>query len=267
MRNRQALGDGHRARFGRFEANLATGELFRDGKRISIQEKPFSLLCLLLRHESFITRDEVFARLWQNVFVQKDLSLNTAIRRLRIALEDNGSSPQLIETIGSRGYRLNFPVQWLCDEKENQTTTRKRLAVVPFTNLKTQSRDFFSDGMTEEAMVHLGRSSKNMAVIAPLSSLYFKHKSRSLPQIAQDLQADFVLSGTVSRLSGSLRVTARLIRASDQACVWTQSYVREGERFFAVQREIAKNIAKEIVPAIIGSRSEASRARRAYGVH
>jgi cholera toxin transcriptional activator len=120
MRNEPDCSQRIRARFGAFEADLATGELFRDGKRIAIQEKPFSLLSLLLRNQSFVSRDEVFSRLWPNVYVEKDVCINTAIRRLRIALQDNDASPGFIETVGSRGYRLKVPVEWLPNDVEKR---------------------------------------------------------------------------------------------------------------------------------------------------
>ena len=249
MRNEQDCSKRTRARFGAFEADLASGELFRDGRKVAIQEKPFSLLSLLLRNQNFISRDEVFSRLWPNVYVQKDVCINTAIRRLRIALQDHGASPALIETVGSRGYRLKVPVEWRAHVDGNKRRGTPRVAIMPFLNLNGQEGDFFSNGLTEEMIAHLGQTCKNIAVIAPVSSWRLKHNSRHLLRVAQQLQADFVLSGSVSRMDKCLRVTARLIRSSDQSLLWTQSYLREDENVFAVQEEICDDIAREIVPA------------------
>lgn len=250
MQSGEDLTERVRARFGAFEADLASGELFRDGKRVAIQEKPFALLSLLLRNQSFTSRDELFAQLWPNVFVQRDLSINTAVRRLRIALEDDAVAPRMIETVGSRGYRLKVAVEWLPAANRRKPAERKRLGVVPFANLNSQPGDFFSEGLTEEMIAHLERSGKNIAVIAPMPSWHKKHGSHNLLRVAQQLRADFVLSGTVSRMDGSLRVIARLMRASDQSCVWTGNYVREDENFLAAQQEISINITREMMPAL-----------------
>jgi TolB-like protein len=123
-------------------------------------------------------------------------------------------------------------------------------AVVPFANLNSQTGDFFSDGLTEETIAHLGRSCKNVAVIAPMSSLHLKHNSLNLIRVARQLHADLVLSGTVSRMDGCLRVTARLVRSRDQICVWTKSYLREDDNYFAAQEEISDNISREVLPAL-----------------
>jgi TolB-like protein len=181
--------------------------------------------------------------------VQKDVSINTAIRRLRIALHDDGSAPKFIETVGSRGYRLKVPVEWLPGAAGKKPAGPTRLAVVPFADLNSQTGDFFSDGLTEEIIAHVGPACKNIAVIAPISSWHLKPNSRNLLRVAQQLHADFVLSGTVSRMDSSLRITARLVRSSDQSCVWTESYLRKDENVFGLQKEISDHIAREIAPA------------------
>src|ERR1700749_2847155 len=102
------MADGERIKFGPFDADLKTGELFRRGVKVPIQQKPFQLLALLLdRPGELISREELQQLLWPDTFVQKDLSLNTAIRKLRLALGDKGHGGRFIETVGSRGYRLS----------------------------------------------------------------------------------------------------------------------------------------------------------------
>jgi TolB-like protein len=182
--------------------------------------------------------------------VQKDVSINTAIRRLRISLQDHDPSNGLIETVGSRGYRLKVAVEWLPNAGSEKPAALERIAVVPFADLNCPADDFFSDGLTEVTIAHLGRSCKNIAVVAPLWSSRAKHNSQNLLRVAQQLHAEFVLSGTVSRSDGCLRVTARLVRSNDQSCVWTQSYVRDPRNFLAVQEEISADIAHEILPAL-----------------
>src|SRR5689334_24907465 len=101
------MADGERIKFGPFEADLKTGELFRRGTKVPIQQKPFQLLAILLqRAGELVTREELQESLWPDTFVQKDLSLNTAVRKLRMALGEKGHAGRYVETVGSRGYRI-----------------------------------------------------------------------------------------------------------------------------------------------------------------
>src|SRR5262249_32701296 len=101
-----------RVRFGPFEADLASGELWRDGAAVAIQDLPFRLLAALLeRPGEVVTRAELTARLWgSDTFVDAAAGLNTAIAKLRDALDDNADQPAFIETVPKRGYRFVKPV-------------------------------------------------------------------------------------------------------------------------------------------------------------
>src|ERR1051325_10204853 len=100
-------------RFGVFEANLATGELRKNGVKIRLQEQPFQILVfLLVRPGELVTRQDLRDKLWSNdTFVDFDHSLNTAINKLREALGDSASSPRFVETVARRGYRFLVPVE------------------------------------------------------------------------------------------------------------------------------------------------------------
>lgn len=95
-------------RFGVFAVDLAAGELRKNGVRIRLQEQPFQILALLLeRPGDVVTREELRQRLWPaDTFVDFDHSLNTAVNKLREALEDSASSPRYVETLARRGYRF-----------------------------------------------------------------------------------------------------------------------------------------------------------------
>lgn len=99
-------------RFGDFEADVRAGELRKNGIKIPLQEQPFQLLTVLLeRPGELIRRDELRRRLWpQDTFVAFDHALNTAVKKIRIALDDHAAAPRYIETIPKRGYRFMAPV-------------------------------------------------------------------------------------------------------------------------------------------------------------
>jgi TolB-like protein/DNA-binding winged helix-turn-helix (wHTH) protein/Flp pilus assembly protein TadD len=98
--------------FGSFEADIAAGELRRQGLKIRLQDQPFRLLVLLLeRAGDVVTRDEVREKLWPaDTYVDFDHSLNTAVRKLREALGDSAETPRYVETLARRGYRFIAPV-------------------------------------------------------------------------------------------------------------------------------------------------------------
>src|ERR1700746_138459 len=104
---------GKTVRFGVYEADLATGELRKNGTLIRLQEQPFQILAMLLeRPGELVTREEVRTTLWAaDTFVDFDHSLNTAVNKIREALSDSASNPRFVQTVARRGYRFIAPVQ------------------------------------------------------------------------------------------------------------------------------------------------------------
>src|SRR5258708_581281 len=94
--------------FDRFEADLLSGELRKDGRRVRLQAQPFQLLALLLEHPGeVVTREEVCRNLWKtDTFVDFDHSLGTAINKIREVLGDSADHPRFVETLPRRGYRF-----------------------------------------------------------------------------------------------------------------------------------------------------------------
>ena len=100
-------------RFGVFEATESSGELRKHGVRVKLHAQPFQILVMLLeRPAEIVTRDEMRRRLWgDGTFVDFDNSLNTAINKVRDALDDSAAKPRYIETVAGKGYRFILPVQ------------------------------------------------------------------------------------------------------------------------------------------------------------
>jgi TolB-like protein/DNA-binding winged helix-turn-helix (wHTH) protein/Flp pilus assembly protein TadD len=94
-------------RFGAFEADVQTGELRKQGKRIRLQDQPFQLLIMLLEAPGqVVTRDELRNKLWPQTTVDFDHGLNKAISKIREALGDSPEHPRFVETVARRGYRF-----------------------------------------------------------------------------------------------------------------------------------------------------------------
>jgi DNA-binding winged helix-turn-helix (wHTH) protein len=99
-------------RFGPFELSERQAELRKSGVRIKLQEQPFQVLVELVANSgNLVSREELQQKLWPaDTFVDFDVGLNSAIRKLRQALNDDADSPRYIETLAKRGYKFVAPV-------------------------------------------------------------------------------------------------------------------------------------------------------------
>jgi len=95
-------------RFAEFELDQDAYQLRRKGRAVPLQRIPLELLCFLVeRRGQLVTREEIRTRVWgNNVFVDTDSSINTAMRKLRRALRDRSGSPRFIDTVPAKGYRF-----------------------------------------------------------------------------------------------------------------------------------------------------------------
>jgi Tol biopolymer transport system component/DNA-binding winged helix-turn-helix (wHTH) protein len=126
-----------RARFGRFQLDLNSRELLCSGTRVSIQDKPLQILRLLLEAEGqVVSREQIRAALWpEDTFVDFEHGVNTAVKKLRQALEDSAENPEYIETLPRMGYRFLVPVEW----EEAEQTFRNTPSVVTMPSPPLQS--------------------------------------------------------------------------------------------------------------------------------
>jgi DNA-binding winged helix-turn-helix (wHTH) protein len=96
------------ARFGAYEVNLHTHELWKHGRKLRLAGRPFQVLAMLLENPGeLVTREEMQSKLWPaDTFVDFEHGVNSAIRTLRVALCDSHAKPRYIETLPRRGYRF-----------------------------------------------------------------------------------------------------------------------------------------------------------------
>ncbi|MEP7347104.1 MAG: protein kinase [Gemmatimonadaceae bacterium] len=120
------------------------------------------------------------------------------------------------------------------------------VAVLPFANLSGNVEDeYFSDGMTEEAINALGRM-PGLRVAARTSSFAFKGVSTDLPTIARQLRVETILEGAVRRSGTRVRISVQLVSAADGLQLWSERYDRELSDVFALQDEIGLAIANAL---------------------
>jgi TolB-like protein/DNA-binding winged helix-turn-helix (wHTH) protein len=128
-------GQARRVRFVAFEVDLRSGELRKHGVRLKLQDQPFQILALLLECPGeIVTREELRKRLWPaDTFVDFDVGLNTAVKRLRDVLGDSAEGSRYVETIPRRGYRFIASVERIEDlsvHTERSLKQRTRLGAV-----------------------------------------------------------------------------------------------------------------------------------------
>ena len=128
-------------------------------------------------------------------------------------------------------------------ESTSSADTKPSVAVLPFADLsELQDQEWFADGLTEEILNALARLPE-LRVTARTSSFEFKNTNTNIAEIASKLGVAHVVEGSVRRIGNNLRVTAQLIRASDGFHLWSDTYDRNTEDLFDVQRDVAENIA------------------------
>jgi TolB-like protein/Tfp pilus assembly protein PilF len=142
-------------------------------------------------------------------------------------------------------YRIVMP--W---EKEGVPSgyqlDRKRVAVLPFDNMSPDPADeFFSDGMTEEVISTLSKIG-GLSVIARTSVMKYKDGAKGVDEIGRELSAGSILEGSVRKAGERLRITVQLIDPVKNDHVWSEIYDRELKDVFAVQADIAQNIARSL---------------------
>src|SRR5580658_5593655 len=161
-------------KFESFEVDPSLGELRKDGLRIPIQEKPLRVLAALAeRPGELVTRVELHQQLWQGEeFVDFDNGLNTAVRKLRIALGDESESPRFIETIPRRGYRFLAPVERVNGAAAAQTRRDADAALLPEDFKSAASAETFAAeaGHSETPELRAPRIRRNVGTIVLFSA-------------------------------------------------------------------------------------------------
>ena len=272
------------ARFSDFELDLENGELCRHGTSLKLQPQPAKILVLLVsRAGEIVSRDELAKEVWgSETFVDFEQGLNFAIRQIRAALDDDAERPRFLETLPKRGYRFIAPVEREGLEEASSTTASRRwplivalgfcavlllgltaylwshlkhsspahatvVAVLPFDDLSPDPQDYLVDGLTEEMIAKLTRvSPERLRVIARTSAMQYRRTQKGARQIGQELGADYILENSIRHEGGRLRITAQLVRVSDQTHLWARTYDRDLHELLPLESEVTADIAEQI---------------------
>ncbi|MDE2273924.1 MAG: winged helix-turn-helix domain-containing protein [Gammaproteobacteria bacterium] len=242
-------------RFGEFELDRRAFQLRGAGQAVHLERIPLDILFLLVeRCGDLVTREEINEKIWgRNRLIDTSNSINTAIRKIRQALGDDLHAPRFVETVTGKGYRF-LPSVAAVDTAETSVNTaalqarRVMLAVLPFLNLSNDpAQEYFSDGLTEETIANFGQlGSDQLGIIARTSAMAYKGTSKNIADIGRELGVDFALEGSVRRDHNRVRISAQLIRTSDQTHVWAQQYDRDVQDLLELQCELGRAIASQV---------------------
>src|SRR5215467_7563757 len=225
-------------RLGSWVVRPSLSTVSRDNRTIHLEPKIVEVLVYLARHpDETVSKEHLIRAVWGNTFVTDDV-LTRSISELRKALDDDAKEPRIILTIPRKGYRLIPQVEpvklvqrkmsWrfliasvlLCAllglaiayvSLHPSPHPIQSLAVLPLKNLSSDvTQDCLADAMTDAI---IGRLSgiHGLRVISRTSVMQFKNSGQSLPEIANRLNVEAVIEGSVLRVGNRVRVSAQLI--------------------------------------------------------
>ncbi|MGD1055372.1 MAG: adenylate/guanylate cyclase domain-containing protein, partial [Nitrososphaerales archaeon] len=141
-------------------------------------------------------------------------------------------------------YRMVMPWD---DRKATPTQLdKKRIAILPFANMSPDPNDgYFADGMTEE-LISTTSSVAGLTLIARTSVMGYKGTTKKVEDIGKELSVGTVLEGSVRKVGNKLRITVQLIDVQSQGHLWAQSYDRDFDDVFAVQSDVARQVAEAL---------------------
>jgi adenylate cyclase len=225
---------------GGVEVRPAERRVLVQGKAVALGARAFDLLLVLMDHrERVVGKDELLERVWPGTEVEEN-NLTVQISALRKVL-----GPGAIATVTGRGYRFTLAPQSAPRPEPTVPAAAPResptIAVLAFDNLSHDpDMQFFSDGVSEEIIHRLSRI-PGVGVISRTSSFQFRGADKSTA--AERLRCTHLLDGSIQRSADRMRVRAQLMEASSGRTLWSDSYDRGVADIFAVQDDIALNIA------------------------
>jgi TolB-like protein len=235
--------------FGEYELDFEHLELRRSGERVELQATPLRLLLYLAEHrERTVPARELLDTLWPDTVVT-DTSISKALNQARQAVRDNGTAQRVIRTQKRHGYRFIAPVTRtaLPPRPAEDRAEIRSIAVLPLKNLSGDSeQEHVADGVTDALIESLARVGPELRVISSTSVMQYKGGTKSAPEIADELGVEFLIEGTVQRQDDRVLIRVQLIEGRKDSHLWAQSYERDLQDFFSVQREIARTVAAEI---------------------
>ena len=265
-----------RFRFENFTFDTDRLELRKSGEPVSVQPAVLRLLELLIEcGGNLVSRDELVDRLWEGRIVSDD-AINKRVALLRRALDDTGKPRRLIRSVYGEGISfigeladMDAPAPARpaskvaavsgADDDGGQTAggRQPKIAVLPF-RLVGLAGPFgaIAEGLPDDITSVLVKL-KSLKVISRASAFRYASGMSPMSQIRRDLGVGYAISGTIDLSNNRMAVYAELIRTSDEAIVWSETYRAPLEQVHEVRDDIVGRIANTVEMEV--PRAEASR--------
>jgi TolB-like protein/DNA-binding winged helix-turn-helix (wHTH) protein len=249
----------------RGDDTLELGKLTFDFLRVLVESSP-----------NVVTHDELADKVWGGRSVSPE-TISQRMLMLRQSLSDDAERPRYVEVLRGQGYRLigeahrsgamqskptwlrrnalvalilllgvGITVVLVRSDYFSPTPATASVAVLPFENLSPNPDDaYFSAGIHEELINRLGQI-EALDVIARTSVMQYAGRTVAIAEVGEELNVNAVLEGSVRYSEDRIRITAQLIDAETELNLWSDTYDRRLGEIFAIQSEIAENIANAL---------------------
>ncbi|MEM7019897.1 MAG: tetratricopeptide repeat protein [Pseudomonadota bacterium] len=220
------------------------------------------LILLVNNNDRMVSKEEINEAVWHGRIVS-EAALSSRIKTLRQLLDDDGKSQQVIQTVHRKGFRFlpdierveegafeSEPAESANIDTEKPPPNKPAIAVLPFENLSADSdQEYFADGVSADIITHLSKH-RWLNIVARNTSFGFKGKAIDAKSLGQQLNADYIVDGSIQRAGNRVRVSVNLIETANGLQTWSERYDRELNDIFTVQDEITEKITARLEPAI-----------------
>lgn len=247
----------HIYEFDDFRLDAGERELLRRGERLALTPRVLDTLLYLVRnHGRVLEKNELMSEIWPDAVVEEN-NLNQNISTLRRLLGERRGENRYIVTVPGHGYR--FAAQVSVNARSSDALHVRALqtiAVLPFANITTDPENaYFCEGLAEELLNALSRI-EGIKVAARTSAFALGGKNASINEIGVALGVKSILQGSVRRSGNRLRITAKLVNASDGYHLWSERYDREMRDIFDVQDEITLAVVDALKVQLLGDEKD-----------
>jgi TolB-like protein/DNA-binding winged helix-turn-helix (wHTH) protein/Tfp pilus assembly protein PilF len=224
----------------------ASGEIDSPAGRVRVEPKAMAVLVMLAEAGgAVVSREALIRGVWPRGFVTDDV-LTRCISQLRKSFGDPAAEPMFLQTIPRRGYRLVCRIEpGMVASPAAPGPPDATLLVLPFQSLGAESDSCVADGLTELLIARLS-ALRQVRVISRTTAMKYRHCALSIPEIAAQVGATWVVEGSVLGTANRIQVVAQFIDAQADAHVWAETYVRDLEDLLTIQNEIANRVAASV---------------------